>query len=455
MRLFVRDKTFYQRILTIALPVSAQQLITAGVNIMDTIMLGRVSETAMSAASMAGQTHNLFQFMSLGMGMGASVLIARYYGGGDHKNLRKTLSLVYRFCLLISLLYTAAIAFFPAPIMGLLTPEADVIAEGLRYLRWSLPCFVLHSLSLVTTAVLRNTTKSRNVPLYTAIAAFFVNIFFNWVFIFGKLGAPAMGVAGAALGTLISRAVECAGNCGFFFLREKEFHFRPKAILEPCGDLLPEFLRISIPVMISDTLLGLGNSVVSAIGGHVSKPYMTATSITTVTRQITTIFNAALGQSAMIITGNTLGEGDTEKAQEQGITFAVLAFLFGLVCCGIFLLASPALVGYYKLSAETHEVAMSIMRAMSFTVIFTVPGSVMTKGVLRGGGDTRLLMVIDVVFLWAISVPLGYLAGIVWHLPSFWIYVCLTIDQSIKAFVSLFRLRSGKWIKKIRVQATD
>lgn len=454
MGIFVRDQDFYKKVLTISAPVAAQQIITAGVNMMDTIMLGRVSETAMSAANLASQTHTLFQFMSMGMGMGASVLIARYYGGGDKGNLRKTLSIVYRFCLILALVYTAVVAFFPGAIMALLTDDTAATVQGIRYLRWSLPCFFFHSMSLVTTTVLRN-TRSRNVPLYTAIAAFFVNIFFNWVFIFGKLGAPEMGVAGAALGTLISRGVEFAGNCGFFFFRETELHFRPKAIFAPCGDLLPEFLRISIPVMISDTLLGLGNSVIIAIGGHVSPAYMTATSITNVTRQITTIFSAALGQSAVIITGNTLGRGEPEKAQAQGVTFTALSFLFGLFCCGVFLAIAPVMVGYYKLSAETHEVTMAIMEAMALVIIFSIPGSVLTKGILRGGGDTRLLMVIDVVFLWAVSVPLGYWAGLVVHLPPFWIYLCLTLDQVIKTIVSLFRLKSGRWIKNIAVAAEE
>lgn len=451
MNLFVRDKEFYKKIITISIPVAAQQVITAGVNIMDTIMLGQVSETAMSAANMAGQTHNLFQFMSMGMGMGASVLIARYRGAGDQESLRKSLSIVYRFCLILSLLYTAVIALFPSQVMHLLTKETDVIAEGLRYLRWGLPCYFLYGMSLVTTTVLRN-VKKMNVPLFTAIVAFFVNIFFNWVFIFGKMGAPAMGVAGAALGTLISRVVEFVGNCGYFFLREKELRFRPRQIFAPCGDLLPEFLRVSIPVMISDTLLGLGNSVILAIGGHVSKPYMTATSITNVTRQIASIVSMALGQSAVIITGNTLGEGQIQKARDQGVTFTVLSVLFGLFCCGLFFLISPFLVGSYVLSEETHQVAMAIMHAMALTMIFMIPGSVLTKGVLRGGGDTRFLMVIDVVFLWAVSVPLGYCAGILWRLPPFWIYICLTIDQVLKAFVSVVRLKSGKWIKKIKVR---
>jgi len=257
MELFVKDKSFYKKVVAISLPIAGQQLITVGVNMMDTLMLGQVGEVAMSASAMATQVHTLFQIMCMGMGMGASVLISRYWGANEEKSLRKALALMYRFCLVISLLYTAVVGLVPAAIMRLLTPEEIVIQEGVRYLKWALPCFFLHGFSLVTTIVFRN-IKKMHIPFRTSCVAFFVNIFFNWVFIFGKLGAPAMGVAGAALGTLISRAVEFSLNCGMFFFGEKDVPFRIRDIFAPCRDLLPEYIRISLPVLISDTLRAAG-----------------------------------------------------------------------------------------------------------------------------------------------------------------------------------------------------
>lgn len=452
MALFVRDREFYKKILVIGLPIAAQQIITAGVNMMDTIMLGRLpqgNEIALAASSMATQAHSIFQFMSMGMGMGASVLIARYWGAGDTVRLRKSLCIVFRCCILLSALYTALIALLSAQIMALLTPDTRVIQAGCEYLRWSLPCYFLHGMSLVATTVLRNSHQMKR-PLYTAIGAFFVNIFFNWVFIFGKLGAPAMGVAGAALGTLISRCFEFSMNCGYLFFKDKVLQFRPRDILAPCGDMLGEFLRISIPVMISDTLLGLGNSAVSAVGGHIGQSFMTAASVTTVIRQATTIFASGLSQSAVIITGNTLGKEDAAKAQRQGVTFTSLAFILGAFCGVLILTVSPYIAKSYNLTPETHAVTMELLKASAFVLVFMVPSSVLTKGVLRGGGDTRLLMVLDVIFLWIVSVPMGYLSGIVWGWSPFWVYACLNLDKVIKTALCILRLKSGKWIKKIK-----
>lgn len=450
MSILIHDKDFYKKVLLIGAPISAQQIITVGVNMMDTIMLGQLDETALSASSMAVQVHNLFHFMCMGMSMGAAVLIARYWGAGEEKSLRKTLALMYRFCLVLAGLFTLVVGLLPGPVLSLLTNDPDVIGEGIRYLRWTLPCFFLYGLSTCTTHVLRNLRQMR-IPLYTAIGAFFINVGANWVFIFGKFGAPAMGVAGAALGTLISRIFEFSVICGYFFLREKRLRFRPGDVFAtPCGDLLPEYARISIPVLISDTLLGIGNTATVSIVGHVNKVFMSAYTITTVTQQVSTVFSTGLGQAALIVTGNTLGEGDREKAQKQGYTLTLLALVVGAVAGAFVVAIAPAVVGYYRIAPETYAVAMELMDAVGVIIVFMMTGSILTKGVLRGGGDTRFLLVADILFLWCVSVPLGYLASQVWHWRPFWILFALRVDHLLKSLLCLVRLRSGKWMKRIR-----
>ena len=449
MKLFVREKAFYKKVWELSAPISAQQVITVGVNMMDTIMLGQLNETALAASAVGTQVHNFYHFMSMGMGMGASVLIARYWGAGDKESLSKTLTLLYRFCFTIALAVTLIVGMAPAAALNLLTKEPEAIAEGVRYLRWTLPCFFLYGSSTVTTLVLRNSGQT-HIPLYTAIGAFFINIFFNWMFIFGKLGAPAMGVAGAAVGTLISRIFEFSMICGYFFLIDQKIRFRLRNLFQSCKGLVSEYLRISLPVMISDTLLGVGNSMVMAVWGHMGTACMSANSITNVTQQIASVFSAGLGQSALIITGNTLGEGDTKKAAEQGISFTFIGFLIGIFCGVLILAISPWVIGMYRITSETAAIATQLMCAVSITVIFMMTGSILTKGILRSGGDTRFLMIADILFLWVFSVPLGAMAGLVWKWPPFWVFFFLRIDNLIKTVICLFRMRSGKWIKKIR-----
>lgn len=450
--IFVRSPAFYRRVLMVALPVAFQQLITVGVNMMDTIMLGELGELPLSGSALATQVFNLFHFMCMGMGMGASVLTARFWGAKDLPNLRRSITILYRFCLGIASVFTMLALAFPAGLMRLFTEDPAIIREGTAYFQVFWPCFLLYGFSMTTTLVLRSSRQMR-VPMLSSIGAFFLNIFFNWVFIFGKLGMPRLEIRGAALGTLISRLFEAAVICGYFWAKDKKIAYRPRNFFDNCRALLPEYVRIGLPVLISDTLLGLGNSMVSVVMGHMGAAFVAANSITSVTQQLSTVFTSGVGQAASILTGNTLGEGRVEQARSQGYTFAAMGAAIGAVCSCIIWLISEPVIGSYNIAPETREIAMQLMHSVAMMTFFLCLNSILTKGVLRGGGDTRFLMVADVFFLWVVSVPLGAAAGLIWHLPAFWVNFCLKCDNLIKAVLSLARLRSGKWIKRISVSA--
>ena len=449
MNILVKDKSFYKTLLTLCLPIALQQLITSGVNMMDTIMLGQVSETALSAASMATQVHLVFQFISMGVGTGAAVLYARYWGSNDRDSLKKSITVSFRLILLVGAIYTLIAAFFPTAVMGLLTNDPVVAAEGVKYLNWSIPCYLLMGLTVVSTCILRNIHKA-NLPFYTSIIAFVVNIFFNWVFIFGKLGAPAMGVAGAALGTTIARVVETGVILVYLLGIDKEMGYRVRNLLEPCGDLVREFLRVTIPTIISDVFMGVGNSMTAAVGGRISQSFMAGYSITSVVVNIILIFSSSLAQSTQIVVGNTLGEGNIKDVRKQCNTLLLLSAAVSIVISVLLLALIPVILKGYHLSSETKEVARELLQAQALIAIFLLLSSVITKGILRAGGDVRFLMIGDVVFLWCCSVPLGYLSGVVWGWSPFLVFIFLRIDYVLKLILCLFRYKGNKWIKKIR-----
>ncbi len=452
MQIFVREKQFYRNVLAVGGPIAAQSLITVGVNMMDNIMLGRLGEYQMSGATLANQFINIFHICCMGLGMGASVLTSRYWGMKNTESLKKSVVLMHRMMFVLALLFSAATFLFPRGIMGLFSKEDAVITAGTSYFMISIPCFLLLGFSLTTSLVLRSVGKA-NIALYSSIGAFFINIFFNWVFIFGNLGAPRMEVRGAALGTLIARVFEFCFIMGYFFFRDTSIRMRLGDLKMKCSDLLGEYIRISLPVLVSDTLLGLGNSMVAVVMGHIGAAFVAANAITTVTQQLSTVVIQGISQASCIITGNTLGEGKEDKAQRQGVTFAAIGLLVGILGCLLILILKNPIIGLYEITAQTDALAHQLMDAVGFIIIFQAMNSILTKGVLRGGGDTKFLMVADILFLWCASIPLGALAGLVLHLPAFWIYFFLKIDQFIKAFWCLFRLKSRKWIKKIKPAA--
>ena len=447
--LISKDRGFYKTVAKIAIPIALQGLITTGVNMMDTIMVGTVGETELSAVSLANQFITIFHIFCMGIGMGASVLVARYYGMSDSSSLKKTVSIMLRLCLGLSLLFCIATILFPAPIMKIYTTEQDIIDLGIRYLKYSVITYFLLGLSLTCTIVLRNVGQVK-IPLYTSIAAFFVNVGANYIFIFGKCGIPKMDVAGAAIGTLIARIFEFFVICGYLFFKDREIGFRIKDLFRPVGALWREYIRISIPVLISDGILALGNNSVAMVIGRLGESFVAANAVTAVTQQLSSTFTQGFSQAGAIVTGYTLGTGDKEKAHRQGYAFLGLGFLFGLIAAIIIISISGPMIKAYNLSAETSSIASELMWSISIIILFQATNSIMTKGVLRGGGDTKMLMLTDNIFLWIASVPLGVLAGLVFHLPAFWIYFFLKIDQVLKAVWCVIRLKSGKWIKKIR-----
>ncbi|WP_026517751.1 MATE family efflux transporter [Butyrivibrio sp. MC2021] len=449
MKVFVRDKEFYKTLVAYALPIALQQLITVGVNMADNIMLGQLGEAPMSGATLANNFITIFQIMCMGLGMGASVLVSRFFGMKDKLNMKRSVNIMYRLLFVVATCFALATALMPGEIMGLFTSEQDVISQGTGYLLISIPCYYLNGYAVTSSIMLRSVGKA-NIPLLSSCCSFFINIFFNWVFIFGKLGAPEMGVNGAALGTLLARVVEFAIIMGFLLFVDTNIGFRLKDLTLSVKELLGEYIRISIPVLISDTLLGLGNSAVAAVMGHIGATFVAANSITTVVMSLATVVIQGISQASCTITGITLGKGEVEKAREQGNTFAALGFIIGGFGCVLILAISDLVVGAYRITPETAALARDLMHAVAITIWFQAANSILTKGTLRGGGDTKFLMVADIIFLWVCSIPMGALAGLVFNWPGFWVFIMLRIDQFIKCFVCVIRLRSGKWIKRIK-----
>ena len=451
-RLSDENRKFIRTVCVIAIPVILQNVITMGVNLMDTIMLGSYGETQLSASSLANDFINVFHILCMGMGGGAAVLTAQYWGAGDIPSLKKSITIMLRFCLAIAGAFTLFTFFCPRTIMRMFTDQEDVVEKGILYLRISAFCYVFMGLSLTLSIILRSVRQAK-IPMYMAIAAFAVNLFANWVFIFGKLGFPEMQIEGAALGTLIARITEAGILIVYMFRFDKKIRYRVRDFFTRCADQLKVYLRYSIPVICSDGLLAVGNSFVAIIAGHISKEFVAANAVIAMIVRLTTVFNQGISIASSTITGNTLGAGDRDKAYRQGKLLILLSAGAGVFASLLVFVFAPLIVNAYNFTDVTKTVAQHLIWAVELTVVFQALQSVTTKGVLRGGGDTLFLMVADVLFLWCASVPLGYLAGIVWKLDPFWVYIALKIDWIIKSLWCLHRFRTRKWMRTVKKTA--
>ena len=455
---------FYIKVFKLALPIALQSLITIGVNMLDTMMVGSLGDNPLSATSLANSFISVFQILCMGLGMGASVLVSRYWGikkvAKDEKEandatraLKQTVCLVIRLNIILGTLFALATFFIPGLIMRSYTDKSQIIDLGVTYFKFSVLTYYFVGLSLVVTIVLRSVGQVM-FPLMVSIGAFFVNLLMNYTFIFGKFGAPRLEVAGAALGTLIARIFEFTLILGYLFMIDKKIGFKVKDIIMKTGSLFWEYVRISIPVLISDGILALGTNAVAMVIGHLGETFTAANAITSVTQQLSNVVISGVSQAGAIVTGITLGEGDKEKTMKQGYRFFGLGLILGTLSALFIFFFSDMIIGFYKnVSPETAEIAKQLMNAICLIVLFQGTNSIMTKGVLRGGGDTTMLMVADNIMLWILAIPLGILAGFYLKLPPFWIYICLKSDQIVKTIWAFLRLRSKKWIKKISTES--
>lgn len=428
------------------MPVILQSLISLGINLTDTMMLGSFGEYQLSASSLATNIFVTYNMLCLGISFGAAVVTAQYWGRGDIKSFKAIATIMYRLIAILGIVFTLAGVLIPGTLLKIFTNDADIIDYGIKYFRFFAPSFIFSGLMVATTNIMRS-ARLVKIPLISSIISFFINIFFNWVFIFGKLGAPRMEIAGAAVGTLIARVFEFCFICGYFFFKDKQIGYRIKDLFSPCKAYIAEYLKFGLPVLGADSMMAAGGIVQGMIIGHLGAAFVAANTITGVLSNLAVIFVQGAANAASTVTGNTLGAGEVEKAYDQGKTFLIMGFLMGVVSGLFIILIRAPFLTFYNVSAETKDTAMQLMLCLGLMFPVQMYAFVITKGVLRGGGDTKFLMFAEAVFLWLVALPLAYVAGYILKLQPFWIFFCFKLEFLLRGILLLFRFRSKKWIR--------
>ncbi len=444
----LRNKTFYYKTLRLMAPIVLQQLITSGINFLDNLMIGGFGESAISAAAFSNQFYSLFQFICMGLGSGAVVLSSQFWGRRETEPMRSVAAIAMRLALISCVVFTAVSVAAPHWILRLFTPEQSVISAGIPYLRLIGTTFLLSGLSSTATYLLRSVGNVR-IPMIGSAGAFFLNLFFNWVFIFGKLGAPRLELVGAAVGTLIARAFEFVFIFGYFVLKDDRFGFRIRHLFASVNGLWRPYFKYGLPVLISDALLGVSLLLTSIIIGHAGEQAAAASAVIMSLVNMIDILNTGMSGASAVVIGNTIGTGNIPRAKREGNTYLLISFLFGLVMIlPLYLIGIPYL-NAYEIADTTLVMAKGMLLYNCLTFPLQTISYITSKGLLRGGGDTRFLLIADSAWVWLFSIPLGALAAMVWHINPIWIHVIIRVQFPLKGLVCFARYCSGKWLKVI------
>lgn len=442
------SKKFYRNVLILVLPMALQNLINVGVTSTDVIMLGKVGEKVLSGASLGNQVYFILSLILFGLTSGASVLNAQYWGKGDVETIQKVLGIALKISAVIGILFTAATFFMPNLLMHIFTNEEEVVAEGIRYLRIVCFSYILSCISMVYLNTMRSVERVK-IATVVYLCSLFLNILVNSIFIFGLFGAPKMGVAGAALGTVVARLAEVLLVLYYDRRVNDVFHFRLKYLFVKDRLLMKDFIRFSLPVILNELLWGAGVSAIPAILGHLGSSVVAANSVAQVVRQLAMVVSFGVASATAIMIGKAIGEGKEEVANDYGSRFVKLSIMTGVCGALVVAVAGPIAKATLTLTPAAKGYLTFMMWIMCYYTIAQAYNTTLIVGVFRAGGDTRFSLFVDSFFLWGISILGGFLAAFVFHLTPFWVYIILLSDEVLKTPLTTKRYKSRKWLKNI------
>ncbi|XZJ59882.1 MATE family efflux transporter [Clostridium perfringens] len=446
--IITRDKRFYRLLFSIALPIAVQNLITFMVSMVDTLMVGALGEIQLSAVSIANNLFFVLTILMFGLAGGSNIMISQYWGKGNVKTIHKILAIMYRVCLLITGIFIFIALFLPKYFMGIFTTDKAVIDFGASYLRIVCIGYLFYSITNCTIMMLRSVkTVSISIIVYTA--SLVVNSILNWIFIFGNLGAPELGIRGAAIATVCARITEFSIVLVFMFIYERKIGLKIEHLLKIDKEILKDYVGLCTPVLCNELLWAIGASMISVIVGRMGTEVVAANSINGVAHQFVTVFILGMSNATAVIIGNTIGEGKKEKAKEYAYSIGIFSVVMGCISGLMILLIKPFVVNFYNVSYSTKLIAMEIMTVTSGIIVFQSLASNFMMGVLRGGGDAKFVLINDLIFMWLVAIPGGFFVAFVLELPVALVFLVIKCDEILKSLTSVYRVISGKWINDV------
>ena len=440
-----RKRSLRKEIVRLALPIALQQFMTALVGACDAIMLGKLSQDAMSAVSLATQVTFVFNLFMFAFMAGENMFVAQYYGKGDYTGISQVFSLVTKICGCIAVVFLAGTLFFPEQLMRILTNEETLIVLGSEYLRVIGISYVFSGIAQTFLAIMKNCGAVNMSTLINGVMVI-LNIALNAVFIFGLSGFPKMGIKGVALATVLATVMQFLWSVGYVLCRIRAVKFS----LRSCEKkLFGRFWQKTVPLLINNLAWGIGFSMYSVIMGHLGTDAVAANGIANISKNLVVCFCLGLGNAGSIIVGNRLGADRLQEAKEVGETLTKTAIIAGIVSGLVLIALSPFITKMVDLTPIARGYLQKMLLISSYYIAGKSVNCMTIGGIFAAGGDSKFGMLCDSVTLWCIIVPLGCICAFILKLPVMVVYFVLNLDEIIKLPVVYKHYKKYKWIKNL------
>ena len=444
----IRDKSFYKTFLLLAGTLILEQVVVLSVNLVDNVMIGAYSEAALSGIAVLNKVQFVLQQFTVGISGGLIVLASQYWGQKRTKPIKNLTAIALRYDLIVGAVLFLAATIFPEQIMRIFVEDEAVIAEGMAYLnivKFSYIPFVITAALLCAMRSVENVKLAFEVSLISLA----INCLINYVLIYGRFGLPELGARGAAIGTLAARVIECVIVCLYVLKKDTRLGMKLKDVFSNNKALAADYARTAAPVIVQHGLWGFANALQTAILGHLAVSAMTAYDISSTIFLLLAVAASGAATGASILVGKQIGSGDRASMRKTVNTLQVLFLLTGLLMAGAMFLVRVPLLSAYDIAPETYKMASDfiiIKGIIMFTMSYQMP---VNCGIIRGGGNTKYGMILDIISCWGIVLPLTYLAAFVWKWSPVAVIICLNSDQVFKCIPAAIYGNSLKWMRSL------
>ena len=445
----ISDSGFYKAFFIMTITMALQNLIVFGVNLADSVMMGAYNETALSGVGICNNIQFFLNMTASGVASGVTVIASQYWGKKETRPIHHVSAVGMWIGIIITLQIFAFAAIAPEALIRLFTDKESVIEQAVLYLDIIKHTYLMFTVTTILLAILRSVETVR-IGFYVSLSSFAVNIFLNWVLIYGKFGAPEMGVRGAAAATLVARAIELVVTVVYVLFADKKLKFRIRDLFMTDKEMIKDYFKTGLPLMMSSISWGIAMSIQGAIIGRLVESAIAANSIATTLFQVATVVCYASSNVACVLIGKTIGEKkpmEIIKSRSKNLQLIFLAI--GVVSSAILLLSKNLIIDFYNASAETVEFTNQFIWVLCVTVIGTAYEAPCLCGIVSGGGETSFVLKNDIIFMWLIVLPLSALSAFVFRFPVVVTFACLKADQVLKCAVAYFKVNSFNWVKSV------
>ncbi|MBQ3793956.1 MAG: MATE family efflux transporter [Lachnospiraceae bacterium] len=437
------EETFFKKSMKIAVPVALQAMLQSSFSIVDQLMVGQLGKTAIAAVEVGGKPGFIFTFVSGAVATVTGIMVSQYMGKEDKEKVGISMSVNLLVMEVIALLTTILCLLMPGVLTGIFTKDLSVVSAGAEYVRIVALAYPLAGIATILAVQIRCENHA-DYPLYISVVATLLNTALNYCLIFGHFFAPALGIKGAAIASVVSQLVNFILML-VAYAKTCSFHFS----IRMTGQEVGQYAAMLLPIVLNEFLWTIGQTINTFIYGHMGTNELAGMSLT---GPIQGLFMGALSgisQAAGILIGKRLGEREYDKAYKESKTLCIYGLLGSLVLSVILVLTGRLYAGLFNVEADVQSIGYLLLVAFAILAPVKVQNMVLGGGIIRSGGRTKYIMIIDILGTWLVGVPLGLFAGLYLKLPIVWTYFLLSQEEVVRFIITVFMFRSKKWMNTI------